>query len=327
MTFANFLVGRGNLLAHAAVRHVAEGRVGSRATCNPLFVYGAKGRGKTHLLQALALDLLMVQRKVRYLSGRDFPERNIRVIEGIDVLIVDDVDLIATSQQRSAFVAQMNEMVDSGLQVVLSAAERPSELSFSEPVKRRIASGLVVELGDLDQDLRLEWLRHNAAAMATTAGISVPDEDLLRALASRLAGSPRDLDAALQRVCTAMQASGKVPSGAEAEALVERVLGALRLTSVQVDRIQSVVARYFGKTRSELLSKSRHSSIVGPRHIAMYLAKELTDYSLPEIGRRFGGRDHTTVLHAVRKIEGLLPKGGEVARQVDEIKRLLLERR
>lgn len=326
MTFANFLVGRGNLLAHAAARHVAEVPPGAGVTCNPLFVYGAKGRGKTHLLQALAFEV-QEQRRVHYLSGRDFPDRRIGLIEDIDVLIVDDLDLIPTKRQRSAFIALMNEMVDGRRQVVMSAMVKPSELlQFSEPAQRRIAGGLVVELADLDQELRLELLRHKAAVVTAATGRSAPGEDLLRALALRLPGSARDLDVALQHLFAAMSSSDEMRAGADADALIERVLGTLRQTNVEVDRIQTVVARYFATTKTKLLSKSRHSSIVRPRHIAMFLAKEMTEKSLPEIGRLFGKRDHTTVLHAIRKIEGLLPRDADLARQVDEIKRLLLER-
>jgi chromosomal replication initiator protein len=325
MTFANYLVGRGNLLSHAAMRHVADERPGSGAMFNPLFVHAAQGRGKTHLLQALTLELRSGPRPVRYLSGRDFPRRDAGIAAGLDVLIVDDVDLIATKQQRAAFAHLMTEMADGGRQVVVSATEKPGELQFDEQVKRRIAGGLIVELGDLDQDLRLEILRHKAAFMVTAAGIAAPEDDMLRIMASRLAGSARDLVAALQAVFAAALAFGGFPSGAASDALLDRVLGSLRGTEVGIDKIQSTAARYFGVTRSELLSTSRHSSIVLPRHVAMYLAKEMTTSSLPEIGRRFGGRDHTTVLHGVRKIADRLTKSAHLVGQVDDIKRLLLE--
>lgn len=324
MTFANYLVGRSNLLAHAAVRHVADDHASASAMFNPLFVHGARGLGKTHVLQALALALQSGSRRALYLAGRDFPRLSPGLITAVDVLIVDDVDCIPTNQSRTAFAALLAEMADGGRQVVMSALDGPADLEFSDQTRRRISGGLIVKLNGLDHDLRLEILRRKAAEMAASSDMAAPDDAILRTLALRLAGSGRDLDAALQAMFVhALVEGGEFPD--DHDTFIEKVLDGLGQKEVLFDTILSTVAHYFGVTRAEILSKDRHSAVVMPRHVAMYLTKEMTDKSLPEIGRRFGGRDHTTVLHGVRKITDRLGKSGHLAGQIDELKRQLLE--
>lgn len=324
MTFGTYLVGRGNLIAHTAARHVADERASSSAMFNPLLVLGAHGLGKTHLLQALAHALQSGSRRTLYISGRDFPKLTPRLATAVDVLIVDDIDCINTNQKRTAFVTLMAEMTDGGHQVVMSSLDGPAELEFNHETRRRITGGLIVKLDGLDHDLRLGILRHKAVEMATSKDMNAPDDAILRTLALRLAGNGRDLDTALQAMfALALVMGGEFPH--DHGVFVEKILDEIGQKEIVIDTILSTVARYFGVTRADILSKNRQSSIVMPRHVAMYLTKEMTNKSLPEIGRRFGWRDHTTVLHGVRKISDQIGKSDYLAEQIDELKRILQE--
>jgi chromosomal replication initiator protein len=322
MTFDGYVVGRGNLLAHAAARHVVDG---ARATLNPLFLHGEQGRGKTRLLQAMANALESLGRPVLFLSGCDFP-RIVGVAHRFEAMFVDDVGAVHGKSQRVNFAHALAAMADAGRQVVLASAASPAGLDF-EPdgeAMRRIRGGTVVEIGAMDREQRFALLGARAGAMAAEAGVPCPDEALLRTVADRVAGSARDLLAVLQSVMAATLATGACPEGSELDGLMARAVDGT--ADVPIERIQTVVAEFFGVSRDALISRGRMAEVVTPRQVAMYLAKEINRMSLPEIGRGFGGRDHTTVLHAVRKISRGLVRSPHLADQVDRLRRKLRER-
>jgi chromosomal replication initiator protein len=337
LTFDSFVMGRSNTLAHAAARQVAEGRRGDPVMFNPLYIHAGVGLGKTHLLQAVTwAGNAGGERKVLYLTVEKFMYGFVAALKtqtalafkealrGIDVLVIDDLQFLQGKSTQAEFCHTLNALIDAGRQVVIAADRPPSDLeTLDDRVRSRLAGGLVVEMGSLGEELRLDILKSRvAAARAHHAGFDVP-MPVLEYLAKAITHNGRDLEGAVNRLLAHSKLNAQPVTLEMAEREVRDLIRPQEPKRVKIEDIQRVVARQYNVSRSDLLSSRRTANVVRPRQVAMYLAKTLTLRSLPEIGRRFGGRDHTTVLHAVRKIEALVSKDTTLADEVELLKRQL----
>jgi chromosomal replication initiator protein len=339
LTFGSFVVGRSNTLAHAAARQVAEGRRGDAVMFNPLYIHAGVGLGKTHLLQAVTwAGNSGTERKVLYLTAEKFMYGFVAALKtqtalafkealrGIDVLVIDDLQFLQGKSTQAEFCHTLNALIDAGRQVVIAADRPPSDLeSLDDRVRSRLAGGLVVEMGSLGEELRLGILKSRvAAARAHHASFDVPAQ-VLEYLARSITHNGRDLEGAVNRLLAHSKLNATAVTLEMAEREVRDLIRPQEPKRIKIEDIQRVVARQYNVSRSDLLSSRRTANVVRPRQVAMYLAKTLTLRSLPEIGRRFGGRDHTTVLHAVRKIEALVAKDVALSEEVESLKRQLQE--
>jgi chromosomal replication initiator protein len=339
LTFETFVVGRSNTLAHAAAKQVAQARRGDAVMFNPLYIHAGVGLGKTHLLQSLAWGgNASAERKVLYLTAEKFMYGFVAALRAqnalafkdalrtIDVLVIDDLQFLQGKSTQAEFCHTLNALIDAGRQVVIAADRPPSDLeSLDERVRSRLAGGLVVEMGSLGEELRLEILKCRAAAARQHhPGFDVP-APVLAFIAKSVTHNGRDLEGALNRLLAHSKLTGQPVTLEMAEREVRDLIRPQEPKRVKIEDIQRVVARQYNVSRADLLSSRRTANVVRPRQVAMYLAKTLTLRSLPEIGRRFGGRDHTTVLHAVRKIEGLVNTDTALAEEIELLKRQLQE--
>jgi chromosomal replication initiator protein len=337
-TYATFLVGRSNALAHAAARQVVEAQTGTAARFNPLYIHAAVGLGKTHLLQAIVWAGEASGRRMIYLTAEKFMYGFVAALKsqsaiafkealrGIEVLVIDDLQFLQGPKVQMEFCHTLNALVDAGRQVVIAADRTPGELeSLEERVRSRLAAGLVVEIAPLEAELRQRILETRIAALKVQhPGFEVPDV-VLQHVAQQVTQNGRDLDGAVNRLLAHNQFSGRPVTVELADEVIRDLVRPADPRRIRVEDILRIVAKHYGVSRADLLSSRRTANVVRPRQIAMYLAKTLTLRSLPEIGRRFGGRDHTTVLHAVRKIEGLVQGDKGLAEEIDSLKRLLQE--
>jgi chromosomal replication initiator protein len=314
LTFRSFVGGRSNALALAAAERVARNEGG--ALYNPLYLHAGVGLGKTHLLHAIGHEVREAGRRAIYLTAdrfmygfvaslkaqtaHAFKER----LRGIDLLVVDDVQFIQGRTIQQEFGHTLNALIDAGRQVVVAADRPPTELeSLDERVRSRLAGGLVVEVGALDEQLRISILTariHAVQAAHPTFEVSPP---VIAYVARQVTANGRDLEGAVNRLLAHATLTGAPVTLETAEGAIRDLVRNREPKRVKIEDIQKLVASRYNVSRSDILSERRTAAVVRPRQIAMYLAKVLTLRSLPEIGRRFGGRDHTTVLHAVRKIE------------------------
>ena len=339
LTFDSFVVGRSNSLAHAAAMQVANARPGDAVMFNPLYIHAGVGLGKTHLLQAVTwAGNASGGNKVLYLTAEKFMYGFVSalrtqtalafkdVLRGINVLVIDDMQFLQGKQTQAEFSHTLNSLIDAGRQVVIAADRPPGDLeSVDERVRSRLAGGLVVEMGSLGEELRLEILNTRVSAARTHhAGFDVPPA-VLSYIARSITHNGRDLEGALNRLLACSTLTGQPVTMELAEREVRDLIRPQDPRKVKIEEIQRIVARHYNVSRSDLLSSRRTANVVRPRQVAMYLAKTLTLRSLPEIGRRFGGRDHTTVLHAVRKIEHLVGNDTSLADEVESLKRQLQE--
>lgn len=334
-TFDSFVVGKPNELAHAAARRVAEG---GPATFNPLFLYGGVGLGKTHLMHAIAHELSARQPDLRvlYLSAEQFMyrfvlalrERQImdfkELFRSVDVLMVDDVQFIAGKDStQEEFFHTFNALVDQNKQIVISADRAPGEIKdLEERIRSRLQCGLVVDLHPTDYELRLGVLQSKVEAFrGQYAGLTIA-HGVLEFLAHRITTNVRVLEGALTRLFAFASLVGREITLDLAQECLADILRASD-RKVSIEEIQRKVAEHYNVRLSDLVGPKRMRTIARPRQIAMYLAKQMTTRSLPEIGRRFGGRDHTTIMHGIRKVEEL--KGGDqqMAEDIDLLRRLL----
>ncbi len=338
-TFANFVEGTSNHMACSAARAVAEAD-GAAARFNPLFIHANVGLGKTHLLQAIAWGAKDRNAGVRtlYLTAEYFMWRFASAIRDqaalsfkeslrdIDLLLIDDMQFLQGKSIQQEFCHLLNALIDSAKQVVVAADREPGMLeSLDERVKSRLRGGVALEIKSPELAMRESMLdlRYREAQREDPT-LDIPDH-VLTFVAGKVAASGRDVEGAFNQLLIQHRFS---EGPLEIEQL-ERMLGHLvqsgESRKVRVEDIQKVVSRHYEVSRTDLLSNRRTRIIVRPRQIAMYLAKTLTLRSLPEIGRRFGGRDHTTVLHAVRKIEALLAEDSKLAQEIELLKRLIEE--
>lgn len=338
LSFSTFLVGPSNQLAYAAACRVAEGRPGDTPMFNPLYAHAGVGLGKTHLLQALAHASNDNRRRAIYLTAERFMSGFVSSLSAqtsiafkerlraIDLLIIDDVQFLQGKSIQQEFCHTLNALIDSGRQVVVAADRPPSDLeTLDERVLSRFKGGLCVDIGPLDESLRVKILSARiAAAQEAQPGFQVP-QDVISYVARTIVTNGRDLEGAVNRLLAHATLNGAPLSVDIAETAIRDLVRTQDPRRVKIDDIQKLVASHYNISRADILSSRRTANVVRPRQIAMYLSKVLTLRSLPEIGRRFGGRDHTTVLHAVRKIEELVGKDKSLAEVIDLLKRILSE--
>lgn len=339
LCFDTFVVGRANTLAHAAAKQVAAAKRSDPVMFNPLYIHSGVGLGKTHLLQAITWAGNGIgERKVLYLTAEKFMYGFVQslraqntlafkeALRGIGVLVIDDLQFLQGKSTQAEFCHTLNALIDAGRQVVIASDRPPSDLeSLDERVRSRLAGGLVVEIGSLGEELRYEILKARVtSARAHHPGFDVP-QPVLSYISKAVTHNGRDLEGALNRLLAHSKLTGHAITLEMAEREVRDLIRPQEPKRVKIEDIQRVVARQYNVSRSDLLSSRRTANVVRPRQVAMYLAKTLTLRSLPEIGRRFGGRDHTTVLHAVRKIEGLVGNDMALAEEIEILKRQLQE--
>jgi chromosomal replication initiator protein len=335
-TFEAFVVGKPNEFAYACARRVAEQP--SSAGFNPLFLYGGVGLGKTHLMHAIAWELVArgntgVGRSVSitYMSAEKFMYRFIAAIRSqstmqfkeqlrsVDVLMIDDLQfLIGKDNTQEEFFHTFNALVDVGKQIVVSADKSPSDLSgLDDRLRTRLGYGMVADLHATTFELRISILE----AKAARAGVAVPAK-VLDFLAHKITSNVRELEGALNRLVAHANLFGRPVTLEATQEVLHDVLKA-HDRRVTIEEIQKRVAEHFSMRLTDMSSARRARAVARPRQVAMYLAKQLTQRSLPEIGRRFGNRDHTTVMHAVSRVGELMSRDAGFAEDVELLRRLL----
>ncbi|MEP3330971.1 chromosomal replication initiator protein DnaA [Sedimentitalea sp.] len=334
-TFDTFVVGKPNELAHAAARRVSEG---GPVTFNPLVLYGGVGLGKTHLMHAIAWELRKrkPELNVLYLSAEQFMYRFVQALRerkmmdfkflfrSVDVLMVDDVQFIAGKDStQEEFFHTFNALVDQNKQIIISADRAPGEIKdLEDRVKSRLQCGLVVDLHPTDYELRLGILQAKVQQYRDAyPGLEIAN-GVLEFLAQRISTNVRVLEGALTRLFAFASLVGREIDMELTQDCLADVLRASE-RKITVEEIQRKVSDYYNIRLSDIIGPKRLRSYARPRQVAMYLAKQLTSRSLPEIGRRFGGRDHTTVMHGVKRIEELKGIDGQIAEDVEILRRAL----
>jgi chromosomal replication initiator protein len=334
-TFETFVVGKPNELAHAAARRVAEGGV---VTFNPLFLYGGVGLGKTHLMHAIAWQLQKQRPELRvvYLSAEQFMYRFVQALRdkdmmtfkqlfrSVDVLMVDDVQFIAGKDAtQEEFFHTFNALVDQNKQIIISADRAPTEISgIEDRIASRMQSGLVVDLHPTNYELRLGILQQKAEYYsAQFRNLQIAD-GVLEFLAHRISTNVRVLEGALMRLFAFGSLVGREINLELAQECLSDILRSTE-RKITIEEIQRKVSEHYNIRISDIVGPKRLRAFARPRQVAMYLSKTLTTRSLPEIGRRFGGRDHTTVMHGVRRIEELKGKDSQIAEDLELLRRSL----
>ncbi|MFP4386035.1 MAG: chromosomal replication initiator protein DnaA [Alphaproteobacteria bacterium] len=329
-TFDSFVVGKPNALAHAAARRVVES---ASVPFNPLFLYGGVGLGKTHLMHAIAHTIGEVspEKLVMYLSAEKFMYQFVKALRAndtmsfkeqfrsVDVLIMDDIQFIAGKEStQEEFFHTFNALVDQNKQIIISADRAPSDLNgIEERLRSRLAWGLVADIHPSTYELRLGILQSKRKNL----GAEVPDS-VLEFLALKVTSNIRELEGALNRIVAHADVSKQEITLESTQDVLQDLLRA-HDRRITIDEIQRKVAEHYNLRLSDMHSARRARSVARPRQVAMYLSKLLTARSLPEIGRKFGGRDHTTVMHAIRKVEELMGDDAQIAQDVEVVRRAL----
>ena len=327
-TFDSFVIGSSNRFAHAAALAVAEAPA---QAYNPLFIYGGTGLGKTHLLQAIGQYVGEHSRQlsIRYITSETFMNDFInslrdKRIEGFkqryrtyDLLLIDDIQFLEHKERiQEEFFHTFNSLYEAGRQIVISSDRPPREIStLEERLRSRFEWGLITDIQPPDLETRIAILRKKVK----TDGIHVPDPQVLTFIASRVSTNIRELEGALTRVVAFSSLTGRPMTVELAQDVLKDVFPQGEPAEVSIDRIQTTVSERFGLSLDELCGDRRSQNIVYPRQVAMYLSRELTDASLPKIGREFGGRDHTTVIHATSKIARMIREDRSVYNLVQEL--------
>ncbi len=333
-TFDEFVVGKSNELAHAAALRVAESPT---VQFNPLFLYSSVGLGKTHLMHAIGNEIRRrdPNRKVLYLSAEKFMFQFVRALRfkdtmafkqqfrTVDVLMIDDVQFISGKEStQEEFFHTFNALIDHNHQVIISADRSPTDLEgIEERIRSRLGWGLVADIHSTDYELRLGIVQAKADHIRERDGISV-DTPILEFLAHKVASNVRELEGALNRVVAFASLVGRPMTLDMTREVLQDLLRASE-RKITIEEIQKKVAEYFNIRMADMHSARRARPVARPRQIAMYLAKQLTSRSLPEIGRKFGGRDHTTVMYAVRKIEEMRAGDPSMDEDIDLLRRML----
>ena len=334
-TFDAFVVGKPNELAHAAARRVAEG---GDVSFNPLFLYGGVGLGKTHLMHAIAWELSNRRPDINvlYLSAEQFMYRFVQALRerkmmdfkqlfrSVDILMVDDVQFIAgKGSTQEEFFHTFNALVDQNKQIIISGDRAPGEIKdLEDRIKSRLQSGLVVDLHPTDYELRLGILQSKVERQKQQYPELSIDGNVLEFLALRISTNVRVLEGALTRLFAFASLIGRHITLEVAQDCLADVLRASE-RKITVEEIQRKVSEHYNIRLSDMIGPKRLRTYARPRQIAMFLSKQLTSRSLPEIGRRFGGRDHTTVMHGVRRIEELRAQDGQIAEDLEMLRRAL----
>ena len=334
-TFDSFVVGKPNELAHAAARRVAEG---GDVAFNPLVLYGGVGLGKTHLMHAIAWKLQEDNPgfRVLYLSAEQFMYRFVQALRfrdtlgfkqmfrSVDVLMVDDVQFIAGKDStQEEFFHTFNALIDQNKQVIISADRAPGEIDgLEERIKSRLQWGLVADIHPTDYELRLGILHSKLELQRVQhPGLTI-DPKVIDFLAHRISSNVRVLEGALTRLFAYASLMGRhIDLDVTHTCLTDLLRASER--KVTIEEIMRKVAEYYNLRMNDLMSARRARVVARPRQVAMYLAKMLTSKSLPEIGRKFGGRDHTTVIHAVKRVEELRQTDSQIADDVELLRRML----
>ncbi len=327
-TFDSFVIGSSNRFAHAAALAVAEAPA---QAYNPLFIYGSTGLGKTHLLQAVAQYVSEHSREmsVRYVTSETFMNDFInslrdKRIEGFkqryrtyDVLLIDDVQFFEHKERiQEEFFHTFNSLYEAGSQIVMSSDRPPRDIAtLEERLRSRFEWGLITDIQPPDLETRIAILRKKVK----TDGIHVPEPEVLTFIAGRVSTNIRELEGALTRVVAFSSLTGRAMSVELSQDVLKDVFPQGEAAEVSIKRIQDLVAERFNMSLEELCGDKRSQNIVYPRQVAMYLSRELTDSSLPKIGKEFGGRDHTTVIHATSKIARLIREDRSVYNLVQEL--------
>ena len=337
-TFESFVVGAANRMAHAGAIQVAETVLTDSPGYNPLYIHSSVGLGKSHLLQAIAWEVKRrnPNAQVLYLTAERFRYQFVEALRSSDplafkerfrnisLLLIDDLEFLQGERTEQEFDHIINALLDGGKQVVVASARAPNHIErLNERMRSRLQRGLVTELQPLDHELRQKVVEKRVAEKRAQDQSFSLSRDVQELLASRLTENGRELEGAVTRLFATWQYMRTPITMDIAETVIRDLVANLEPRRIKIDDILRIISRHYGVSKGDLLSQRRHRSVVWPRQIGMYLAKQLTARSLPEIGRRFGGRDHTTVLHAIRKIEGEITKNPRLEGELEELKKLL----
>src|SRR5262247_839819 len=332
-TFDSFVVGPANRMAHAAATQVAETLLAEDRAFNPLYLHSNVGLGKTHLQHAIAWEVKRHSKaQVLYLTAERFRYQFVEAIKSqdalafkdkfrsIDILLIDDLEFMRGEKTEQEFEHIVNSLLDGGKQVVVASARPPAQLDgLNDRMRSRLQRGLVTEISSLDPALRLKILEKRAQEKRATD----PSFEIPNAVADRLTESGRELEGAINRLYLTWQLMHAPVTLDIAETIIRDLVQGIEPRRIKIEDILRIVSRHFAVSKQDILSQRRHRSVVRPRQIGMYLAKHLTSRSLPEIGRRFGDRDHTTVLHAIRKIDKEVGENPRLKEEIEELKRQL----
>ena len=331
-SFDHFMVGESNELAYTAARKVCT----QSSHYNPLFIYSVVGMGKTHLLNAIGLDIEN-SKQVMFISAERFMYHFIRSIKSNDmvkfkdffrkanVFIIDDIQFVAGKEaMQEEFFHTFNALIERGSQIVVASDRSPSNLDRVQGrIKSRLSGGLVIDIQPPDLNLRIKILRSKFEDIKKNFNENYNlNDEVFKFLATEITSSIREMVGALNRVLAFSKINTKSPNIYECKRILKDFINDNK-KSINVESIQNIVAVYFNLNIQEMLSPRRSRSLARPRQIAMYLAKKYTTNSLPEIGRKFSNRDHTTVIHAVKKIEELIKNDNEIKHSITEIKKRL----
>ena len=331
--FENFMVGESNELAYTAARKICI----QSAHYNPLFIYSSVGMGKTHLLNAIGLEVGNTK-KVMFISAERFMYHFIRSIKSnemvkfkdffrrCNVFIIDDIQFVRGKEaMQEEFFHTFNALIDKGSQIVISSDRSPSNLDrVQDRIKSRLAGGLVIDIQPPDLNLRIKILKNKLEEIRKNFGEGYNlNDEILQFLASEISSSVREMVGSLNRIIAFSKINNKPPSIYDCKKILKDFMDYNKKT-INIEFIQKVVASYFNLNIDEMLSQRRSRSLARPRQIAMYLSKNLTTNSLPDIGRKFSNRDHTTVIHAVKKIGELIKKDHDIDKYITEIKKKLI---
>ena len=337
-TFDSFVVGAANRMAHAGAIQVAETVLTDSPGYNPLYIHSSVGLGKSHLLQAIAWEVKRrnPNAQVLYLTAERFRYQFVEALRSSDplafkerfrnisLLLIDDLEFLQGERTEQEFDHIINALLDGGKQVVVASARAPNHIErLNERMRSRLQRGLVTELQPLDHELRQKVVEKRVAEKRAHDQSFSLSRDVQELLASRLTENGRELEGAVTRLFATWQYMRTPITMDIAETVIRDLVANLEPRRIKIEDILRIISRHYGVSKGDLLSQRRHRSVVWPRQIGMYLAKQLTARSLPEIGRRFGGRDHTTVLHAIRKIEGEITKNPRLEGELEELKKLL----
>ena len=332
-SFDHFMVGESNELAYTAARKVCT----QSSHYNPLFIYSVVGMGKTHLLNAIGLDIEN-SKQVMFISAERFMYHFIRSIKSNDmvkfkdffrkanVFIIDDIQFVAGKEaMQEEFFHTFNALIERGSQIVVASDRSPSNLDRVQGrIKSRLSGGLVIDIQPPDLNLRIKILRSKFEDIKKNFNENYNlNDEVFKFLATEITSSIREMVGALNRVLAFSKINTKSPNIYECKRILKDFINDNK-KSINVESIQNIVAVYFNLNIQEMLSPRRSRSLARPRQIAMYLAKKYTTNSLPEIGRKFSNRDHTTVIHAVKKIDELIKNDNEIKHSITEIIKILL---
>ena len=331
--FDNFITGSSNRLAFEASLKVSE----NISHYNPLYIYGGVGMGKTHLLNSIGLELKK-NNKIMFISAERFMYQFVKSIKSndmvkfkehfrnTDILLIDDIQFISGKEaMQEEFFHTFNELLDKGSQIVISADRAPNKLArIQERIKSRFSGGLVVDIQKPDQELRKKIVKKKTDELyrfySDQLQISTEIQDFI---SKEITGSIRELVGAINRVVSFSRIYNKIPNLGETKVILKDLLN-LSENKVTIDLIQTVVCKFFKISKNEMLSSRRSRYLVRPRQTAIYLTKILTSKSLPEIGREFSNRDHTTIIHSVKTIEKIKEKDSEMVDNINILKNQIL---